>query len=291
MKKFFVTFADSRLDKALLRMQNQAENLNFFDATFIYSEHNLDKNFLEDFNGKLSPGARGFGFWCWKPQVIIQLLNKMSLNDYLVYAEAGCHLNKNGSHRFYDYFSLADQSETGIVGFRFPNDFPHLCFGQKLLTRCDYQWTKGDVFDYFNVRHDPDITHTPMYNAGAIIIKKKKNTLKFFNQWLNAIREDFNLINDSPSSSLNFEGFIEHRHDQSIYSILFKMNNVQVIDFFELCPRSHEDPKTYKNYDSWQDLNNFPIHARRDKFSFFMKQLDRLRRLPSILKRLIAYAR
>jgi len=41
---------------------------------------------------------------------------------------------------------------------------------------------------------------------------------------------NYHLLNDEPSISKNYEEFIEHRHDQSIFSIIRKKFNTYYIE-------------------------------------------------------------
>lgn len=54
MKKYFCTFADSKMKKASLRIEKQAKDLDFFDEVFIYSTNELDQEFKEIFKNKFS---------------------------------------------------------------------------------------------------------------------------------------------------------------------------------------------------------------------------------------------
>src|SRR5690606_14929140 len=84
-------------------------------------------------------------------------------------------------------------------------------------------------------------------------IKKCKKSISIISQWLEVFKKDFNLVDNSPSSSENFPGFIENRHDQSVFSILCKINNVKTISSSEV----------WQN--NWDNLKSYPIHGKRDK--------------------------
>ena len=63
--------------------------------------------------------------------------------------------------------------------------------------------------------------------AGAIFVKKNKNTIKYIQDWLDmcCIYED---ITDAPSHIKNNPMFIEHRHDQSLLSIVLHKNKIKL---------------------------------------------------------------
>lgn len=249
------------MSKGFPRLQRQAEDLNIFDKTHYYTEAKLDVDFKKKFRKYLIPFSRGFGYWCWKPQIILQTLDKMNDGDILLYMDLGSHLNIKGCERLQEYFILTDKSETGILAFRSPE---HI----------DKTLTKMDVFKYFGVEDNKQYTNTTQIEAGHLFIKKSDFTVSFINEWLNVIYNDFSLITDSPSKEKNFEEFKDHRHDQSIFSILAKKYNITTLSTDE----------TYST--DWSTMLDFPLLAKRDKVynSKFYKKYQR--ELSGIYRRL-----
>jgi len=271
-KKYFCTFADSRMKKSLQRVEKQVRESNFFDKIFIYDENDLDPGFREYFKDKLVKGSRGYGYWVWKPQIILQTLKQMQEGDVLLYMDAGCHFNKNGLERMNYYFEQVINSPAGILAFHVdkrPTADPNL---EALYDGIEKFLTKGDLFDFFGVRNNTDIVDTGQIMATAIIFKKCKQSEKFVTDWLNVFRHNFNLINNSPSISPNFIGFIEHRHDQSVLSILCKLRNVPTISAYE----------TWQI--DWKKLDKYPIQTKRDKDLSLFWRIDS--KINSIIKKI-----
>lgn len=241
MKKILCSFADKSLSKTVERFKAQAESMEVFDKIYIYSQNNLDKSFKKKFKKYLIPYSTGFGYWCWKPQIILQTLEKVNDGDIVLYADIGCHLNINGKKRLSEYCEIVDKAETGILATR---STKHL----------DRQYTKMDVFKYFGVENNPEYTDTKTFEAGIAFFRKDKATLEFLHEWLDAIINNFRMLTDTPSIAPNFDDFIAHRHDQSIFSILGKKYNI------------NEIPTEEEAYaEDWDKLRNFPILAKRDK--------------------------
>ena len=89
---------------------------------------------------------------------------------------------------------------------------------------------KGDVLDYFNVRNRDDIINTNQYIATVFLLKKCPETIELINEWLRiCCQYDYKFIDDSISSSPNHNKFREHRHDQSIFSILRKIKKIGTV--------------------------------------------------------------
>lgn len=260
MKKYFLTFADTRLRNAADRLKLQAESLEVFDNIIIYNETDLDQGFREKYVDKLLFDMPGFGFYCWKPQAIYQVLQQMELNDILLYADVGCHLNLNGKARLLEYFNMIMNSEKGILGFRVRMENTTLIHdGRPLYQWIEKEFAKGHLLDYFGVRNSTDIVDTEIYAAGIIFFKKTQLSLNVVKSWLDTFEHDFSLIDNSPSKTANLPEFKTYRHDQSIFSILCKLNDIEYVSYYEV-----DLPLKGRKQD-WVGLRQYPIWAMRDK--------------------------
>lgn len=256
-----MTFADSTLSKSSARLAEQARAFGVFEQVFAASEHNLSHKFRRDYATYLRAGVRGFGYWCWKPEIILATLSGLKYGDTLTYLDAGCHLNIRGIERFRQYIARCEQSAAGLVGFQVKPPVPPIGPTDRIFPSwLDSQYTKGDLIDYFGVRERADILETPTVAAGVIIIKKTKRSVKLLEDWRAVISESMHYFDDTPSVAPNCDGFIEHRHDQPAFSILCKLHEVEFASFFEMWYPSHR-----RNGADWSVLEDYPIHIRRDK--------------------------
>ena len=96
-KKYLCGFADKRIKHAYKRFSRQAKQMKVYDGIYLYNEDNLDKDFYTEFEDKFC--LRGFGYWVWKPHIILQVLSIINEGDILQYTDIGCHLNKKGRSR------------------------------------------------------------------------------------------------------------------------------------------------------------------------------------------------
>lgn len=227
-------FANIELAPSIIRFHNQAKESNFFDNIFIYNEYNLpkDERFESLLSHKLVP-SRGFGYWCWKPFIILKTLEKIKDGDILVYADIGCHINKEGKKRFYEYLDIVIEHKA-------------LCFKSHWV---EAHYTKSDLFNYFDKLNDKNITDTTQRPSGFFICEKNNINLEFVKRWLQVYYDDFSLIDDTPSKIPNLDGFVENRHDQSVFSILSKIYN-----FYTIAAGEFEI-----------NIKHFPFNASRDK--------------------------
>ena len=267
MKFFFLTFADSRMHRALTRISAQAAQMNVYDCIVAANESNLDIRFRQKYRETLVQGSRGYGYWIWKAQIIHQTLMQMEEGDVLQYIDVGFHLNPNGRARLHEYIALAEKSDVGILGFQaVPPSFHNSKVTLPDLR--ESKWCKGDLFDYFGVYGNPEIMDTQTIGSGNIFIRKCKKSVKLVNDWLDVYAESTHLIDDTPSKIKNSEGFIDHRHDQSIFSILGKLNGIATVSAYEYWYPMTRVPLL----PDWGILRKYPFHAKRDKGVHWLKK-------------------
>jgi len=259
--KVLLTFASSSMRRSADRLAKQAKALEFYDAIDSCSELNLSLDFRAKHKNALIEGTRGYGYWCWKPQIIYQTLERMNEGDILQYTDAGCHLNPKGIARLRDYFELARNSRKGILAFQLRDPSPPLPKPSVgALNLPDYQWIKGDLLDYFGVRDREDITATQTIGAGIIFIRKCQESMALIDKWRSVIEASFSLIDDTCSRSESLPGFREHRHDQAIFSVICKLEAIETISAYE-----YWYPSQVGAGPDWKILKSYPVHAKRDK--------------------------
>jgi hypothetical protein len=262
MNKIFCSFADSRNKKSLKRIERQVKNLAFFDLIYTYNESRLDENFRLRYQTILLPSVRGFGYWVWKPQVIKQTMALANYGDIILYADAGCHLRVEGIDKLVEYFEILANSSSFIMATELP------------IELLEKNWTKGDLFEYFNCISDPSVTHSAQIQATVIFIKKTRESERFIDQWSNVFETNIALVDDSPSNTPNFDGFVDHRHDQSIFSLLCKRTEVVLIP----------DSDIYRIH-NWSELDTYPIWAMRDLDTRKPQKKSLFRRIKKFIKK------
>lgn len=194
---------------AVDRIGNELKATNEFDHVIKYTDKDLknDTKFWNKHKTFITNNKRGCGYWIWKPYLMLKTLNKMNENDILFYMDAGCEvMSTNESKK--KIKQLKDQCNNYDILY---TPLPHL----------EKEWTKMDVFDY--MKNDESIKNSTQKQATLIIVKKTEKIINFITNWYN-ISCNYHLIDDSPSKNINDVTFKEHRHDQSIFSSLLKIN-------------------------------------------------------------------
>ena len=221
------------------RIELQARNSQFFDSVSCLKESDLPIDYLKANEKMLREEILGFGYWMWKSFITKMALERIDDNDILVYMYAGCTINLEGQKRFYEYIKM-------LVISRFSN----LSFetGQK-----EIQYTKGDLFNYFHVTDNEIIKNSGMLIATTFFIQKDSESVKLVNEWYTLCHNNSSLIDNSPSNYPNDKEFIAHRFDQSIFSLLRKINGTLIV----------KDETWFNN---WNENKRFPIHGTKLKY-------------------------
>jgi hypothetical protein len=250
----FVTFGSTnRFYRSLGRLVAQAKYMNVFRDVLGYTEQDLDPNFLVDHSEFLfKPHAigkthctNGFGFMIWKPQILLQAFELAEPNELIVYCDCGCTLNPSGLPKLKQYL----------------DETPDLHVFQ--LQHLEKTWTKGDVLALFPER----FRHTPQILSGLMIFRKVPVVKSLLEDW-KRLCSVYSNVDNSPSRHRNDPTFREHRHDQSLWSLLVKT--------FPGSVKISPDGTYFERFDDHMDE---PVHATRirDPLRSFASQINGMR--------------
>ena len=219
----FITYADDKFKAAKSRLLQQAHDFDEFKTIKGYGPEDIPQTYYEKYKHILKR-PRGGGYWLWRPIILMVALKKIKNDDFLVYLDAGCHLNKYGKKRFMEYFSLLDNSEYGILSFQMSgNKGPGSLEMEK-------KWTIREIFEYFGVNPQSDIGTSGQYLGGVFIMQKNKHLEEYMTKFMEAIEYDPLMCTDDYNHKNQIPAFRENRHEQSISSVLRKKIGSVVID-------------------------------------------------------------
>ena len=235
MSIHFITYGDDNFKKSRERICNEAENTKWFSNIKYYTNNDYNLDFYNE-NKEILDDKVGGGFWIWKPYFIKNHLDLINDNDYLVYLDSGCSINKNGYKRFNEYLDIVKNHNTGIIAFQYTNNY----FTEK-------HWNTNEIFDYFDVKDNKKITDSFQILGGVQIIQKKQISLEIINKWYNVITDNIRLFTNYYNKNQDKSYFKDNRHDQSIQSVIKKLYNCPIISTNEI---------DFKH-------NQLPFHASR----------------------------
>jgi hypothetical protein len=198
------------------RLATQAEISKKFSTVNYFTDHTLDqiiptnkaqhRNFIKS-------NDRGFGYWLWKPFLVSYALKIIPQGEVLLYLDSGSELNfssKSANIKWDQYIRRA--YEYGSLAFRLNNT--------NSSNPVELRYSKKFLIDFL----EPSIANlnSNQIQAGCFFLKNTHQNIEFVQKWIQvATLNDYKYLNDSLSSKEN-KTFIDHRHDQSIFSLLYK---------------------------------------------------------------------
>lgn len=204
-----VTYSDDKYRARQKKLCERAFELGCVDDAIEYTREALEEQTFYRENKALLDQPRGSGYWAWKPYIILETLKCMNENDIVVYLDSGDWISSD----FRDF--VTRKMRTHDI---------HLTDGSY---PCQ-EWTKRDCF----VKLGCDATRyheAIQVEAGIIIAKKNPATIHLLEEWQRWCL-DPDVISDSPNKNThslpNLPGFKEHRHDQSILSIMRVLHQI-----------------------------------------------------------------
>lgn len=235
-RKWFITFGSqtNNYHHAVKRICHEASEFELFDEIIGYTEQDLisDDLFWSKHQQFIHSNAgRGYGYWLWKPYVTKKTLARMNDNDIIVYADAGCFMNKEGKARLLEYFDILNTNgEIGNISFQ--------------MVYLEESFTKMDIFEYYNAKDD-GIIKSGQIVGGVFVLRKCQHTMELIDKWYDGCCQ-YHLIDDSVGTLPNISSYIVARNDQSIFSVLRKKyGTIYLPDETWFGPRWNEDGKNY----------------------------------------------
>lgn len=231
---YSINYADEKFEKIRLYNTKTAYSKGKVDKVIEYSPSDIDKDFISN-NSSIFSYKRGADLWLWKPYIILKTLELLKEGDYLFYADAGSIF----VNRVQLLIDVMERDKQSIMVFELP-----------LLER---QFTKKETFklmEYDNYSENQVL-------ASFILMKKNSNSINFVNEWLKYMQNEKILSPDHFCKDIiEFEDFYSHREDQSVLSILARINKLPVYrdpsDYgdrpWQYYSKNWEyNPKTYNN--------------------------------------------
>ena len=275
MKKYLATFYSPDLKRSADRFKLQAEEMGVYDYILLLNKDDLDEDFTYYVNDLLKKGkTRGYGHWVWQTYIHKYVMSIMNEDDIYHWCDVGCHFNIKGVSRLKEYIEIVSNEKKGFLGFSYKEpDFSSKLKGYTFPNNLDYQYTKTDLIKYFDLSISDPILQTPQVWGGSFFLKKNKFSKKIMEEHFSITRNRYDLIDDDENKfrEKKHDGFIAHRHSQSVLSILAKKNNCKLLSAYE-----SEWALDEKKERTFNHLAFYPIIAKRDKKkNIFSRFIDR----------------
>ena len=210
----FITFGshDNYID-AGKRLIKQATNLDIFNENILFTAADLksDTLFWETHGDFVTKNTRGYGYWIWKSYLIQKTMKQMNYGDILLYLDCGCEIDCREKNWIYNCIEQVKIDKIMGTYYRYSGDVT------------EKYWSKMDVVKKLNI--DDTLLNDKQRQGGLLLFYICEETLQFVNEWY-TLCCDYHNLDDSPSILKNIVGFKEHRHDQSLFSLLTKKYNL-----------------------------------------------------------------
>ena len=231
MKKVLCSFGDKRYSKSLDLLEKSAKEVGNVQHFVRYMKEDLMTERFWIRNSFILNRPRGAGYWIWKPYIILKTMENLDYGDIVMYSDAAVEVIEDLT----PLFDMCPKVNNGKLFFR-------LAGHHKNRT-----WTKRDTFVLMGL---DEPKYWDAYQTSAsyhLWIKSDENIayLKEYQKYLKdprIVTDDINLA--GKANHLEFE---DHRHDQSVLTILATKYN------FEL----FRDPTQYGNKEL-ELFNNSP---------------------------------
>lgn len=221
------SFGDGSLAyrSAAKRVAAQASYLHPSIAAIAFHKQDLIRGYSAD-SQLIEWHNRGFGFWKWKPLALRLALDVLPRSiDYLIYADAGCWIHKSAAAllRLEEY--LDGVSKHGSLTFSSGEG------------NTEEKFTKMELLDFMSASTADRAT---TQRAATLWILERNVAADFVGEWWK-IANTKDLITDKLKPSIQSPIFIDHRHDQSIFSLIAKRRGFPLsVDNIDIHPAHTE---------------------------------------------------
>jgi hypothetical protein len=205
--KLLVNYASKKFQASQRKNRATGLAIGGFDQVASFSPQDMDSAFRARHRDVLSV-PRGNGYWLWKPYFILRTLRDLADGDFLFYCDSGAHFVSSID----PLVEVSRRDGQDLVSFALP-----------FVERA---WTKRDAFVLLGC-DQPEFTDTRQQLASFMLWRKSRRSLEIVEEWL-AAAEDPRLISDLPNTCglPNYPEFNDHRHDQSLFSLITKRYGV-----------------------------------------------------------------
>ena len=250
----FVTFGGGPgWRDAARRLAAQAEKSAVFHSVHTFTDEDLQTRVPDiiPYWPFIASNHRGFGYWIWKPCLIGAVMDQAEAEDVVFYLDAG-----------FEFMPSNEAPLRGMVDFAREHGAMILDYARCPIFNAIF-WTKPDVWEApefadLGVTCKPRI---PLASAGSICMSVTPRNRQFVATWFSlATRYGCHLVDDTPSARSSHTLFFEHRHDQSIFSLLKATHHLPT--YGSALDYDFAKPAYFR---AWPELLHLPFLALRTR--------------------------
>lgn len=243
MKKVvFINFGSARFTHRQMLQLLSAKFAGKADQVHGFQPKDLKKLGFYSTHSWFQPSQRGFAFWSWKSFIILHALRQVRDGDTVIYSDIGRPWVRMFHHSLSSVQQWLEELNQDIMpGVYIP------------YTGTMENWTKAATLKQMEA-FSPDILKTAPIQTSFSVWRKTRATLELAEEWEEKCRHlsligDYDARTDIP----NGPSFKDHRHDQSIFSILCFQHHLKALDAID-----GQRPELDKDLDAWLQLQGAP---------------------------------
>jgi hypothetical protein len=239
-KIILASYASRQFAGRLEKFRVEAERSGYFNDVMMYSENDIASAFKKR-HADVWGQSRGGGYWIWKPYIILKSLREALDNDIVCYIDGGCKLccTDAARARFGEYIGMVNNNWQGVLRMQ--------------LAHKESKYTNQRLFDFCREYFEDEresataLKESMQLVGGIMIIRKTPFAMKFFEKVMDILEKDDKLITDF----YNRPGE-EHRHDQSLLSLVYKyMGGSLIIEDETYFPSGRFDDNYAAKFPIW----------------------------------------
>ena len=233
MKKVHISFGDGNYKESLdllekTTMENGSDFFMGYTKSWLFESPFYKNNKMARY---ILNQPRGAGYWAWKPYVILEAFDALEEGDIVLYSDAGLKVIGNLN----PLYEIAQRGPNGgKILFKLP--------AVGVTAHLAKTWTRRDTFVLMEA-NTPKFWEADMSNGAVSLWKKTPENIEFLKEWKKHCLHPNKITDIGNLYGVNDMTFRDHRHDQSILTILATKYD------FEL----FRDPTQYGN----EELNKF----------------------------------
>lgn len=229
MAVHLVTFASRRFRHRQIFLSCSALANGVVDSFANWTPKKLHQSGFHRICPKISLGERANGFYAWKPFIIQKNLDSTSEGDIVFYCDVGrtfpYKLLSGSLKVFLDWMRHNDQ--TVMPGVQIPWNGPMS------------MWTKRDAFVAMSMDFPSAHSAVPIQASFSIWVNCSESR-SIVGEWMDCCAKRQLISDDSSVLGLpEFPNFKEHRHDQSLLSLICLKRGIRGFDIGHTAPK-HE---------------------------------------------------
>lgn len=191
------------------------------------------------YQNHLNANTRGYGYMSYKAELVFKA-SQGEWGDYegVLWVDAGCEVLVN---------SLTVKRLDSILEFALQNGVS--CFS---LETPELSYTKREMFELFP-EIDPFQSGSQIQSTWFAISGEVGKQIA--EKWLRTILSGIEYLDLNPSSKPEFDGFVEHRYDQSAFSLVCKEFKVDKLDYQPVSGRTWKSKMRGISHPIWTARN------------------------------------